>query len=105
MNAIGKFGFVPQIEAAEVTRVLRKHSYELPSNVNPKVTLSRWHKGRYCGYGDPDGWVPLNPGGGIATRAFDDHSVRFPAQIDKELRMLLVDTRIEARALWKVNRQ
>jgi hypothetical protein len=92
------FIFVPQLDAKDVAGVLRKHSYNLPDNVNQKI-LSRWHKGYYYDYGRPDMWIPLNSMGGMATKAFHSHGVKFPARIDKELRMLLVDRRIEARTL------
>ncbi len=79
----------PELNANEVNQVLRKHGYKLPPNCLPLRMISAWHFGKYYGYGTKDGWTPLNSSGGIATKAFHDHSVRFSAKINTALQNLL----------------
>ncbi len=45
--------------------------------------------GKYYGYGAKDLWVPIDSLGGMATKAFHSHTVRFPTRIDKALRTML----------------
>jgi hypothetical protein len=85
-----------ELDAEQVMPVLRKHRYKLPGNVNTEQ-VRRWHKGFYYGYGCRGVWIPLNAMGGIATKGFWDHSVKFPLRIDRELRMLLLDRRLNER--------
>lgn len=80
--------FIPELDAAEVAPIIRANGYKLPDNVDRPI-LARWYRGKYYGYGDSRSWIPLNSMGGIATKAFHDHKVRFPAKIDKALREML----------------
>lgn len=79
---------IPQLLHADVLPVLKRHGYKLPFNVHRKEVY-RWHLGYYYGYGAKDLWIPLNSTGGMATKAFYDHTVKFPKRIDTALRKLL----------------
>lgn len=85
-----KFIFIPQLDAAEVTPVLKKHRFKLPKNVEPRG-VARWYHGNYYGYGNKASWFPLSSTGGIATKAFHGLTVTFPAPIDNKLIALLAD--------------
>ena len=74
---IAKYDALPKVEKPEV-----------PANVIAEA-VSRWYFGIYYGYGNRESWIPLGSMGGMATRPFDSHTVRFPARIDRKLRALL----------------
>lgn len=85
MADIGK----PDIDAKLVDQVLRKFGFKLPENVNVPI-VRRWHLGEYYEHGEPGLWIPISGSGGIATKAFWSHTVKFPAKIDRALRKILV---------------
>jgi hypothetical protein len=86
--------FVPQLDAKDVNAVLRKYRYKLPTNcARPVRLIKRWFLGKYYGYGARDLWIPLNFMGGIATKPWHGHTVKFPARIDKQLRAMLEQKR------------
>lgn len=79
--------FVPQLDHKEVAPILRANGFKWPPNVRRPV--ARWHHGNYYGYGNKDSWFPLNSMGGIATKAFHDMTVEFPASIEEPLLAML----------------
>ena len=86
--------FVPQLDAKDTAPVFAKYAYKLPSNVE-KRSVARWYLGVYYGYGNKECWIPLNSMGGIATKAFQGHTVRFPKRLDTALRKLLEKKRVK----------
>lgn len=82
---------VYQLPNSEVRRVLSRFRFRLPRNVNRPV--SRWHLGVYYGYGNPESWIPLNSMGGMATKPWYSHTVRFPPAIDAILRAMIHNER------------
>ena|ERR1035437_5356458 len=77
------------LEAKQVNAVLKKHKYRLPQNCEKRQFIANWWFGKYYGYGTKDTWIPLNKNGGMATKAFHDKTVKFPARINKKLLALL----------------
>ena len=77
-----------QLGNRDVAAVLARKGYRLPINVD-QSSVARWHRGLYYGYGRADSWVPLNHCGGIATKPFHAHRVKFPREIDRALSSLL----------------
>jgi len=85
---------IPQLDARLVNPILKRFGFKLPENVQRRRTapgraIARWHLGYYYGYGEKDLWIPLNEYGGMATKAFHEHTVKFPKRIDTALRKLL----------------
>lgn len=71
-----------EVRAVLAGRKVRiRRPMKLPDNVNTKY-LAKWawdgRPGKYAGYGHKDGFVPLNPSGGIATHAFHRHHILCP---------------------------
>lgn len=85
--------FVPQLDARVVRPILRQHRYRLPENCEPSRVIARWHYGTYYGYGTKESWIPLSSLGGMATKPFRGHTVRFPLRIDRKLQLLLKQAR------------
>lgn len=77
-----------QLSTEQVTPILKRFRWKLPPNVNRRE-LARWHYGPYYGYGGRGLWIPLNSLGGMATRAFDTKTVKFPKRITTALLKLL----------------
>ena len=77
-----------QIDAKQVEPILKRFGWKVPPNVD-KRNVARWHFGSYYGYGERGLWIPLNSMGGMATRAFDTKTVKFPKRINNALLKLL----------------
>lgn len=77
-----------QLDAKQVGPILKRLRWKIPPNVDTRQ-LSRWHFGAYYGYGARGLWIPLNSMGGMATKAFDTKTVKFPRRIENELLKML----------------
>jgi hypothetical protein len=77
-----------QLDAKLVNPILKRSGWKIPPNVDRRQ-LARWHYGPYYGYGERGLWIPLNSMGGMATRAFDTKTVKFPKRIQIALCKLL----------------
>jgi hypothetical protein len=77
-----------QVDHKLVKPLLKKYGWKIPTNVDTRQ-VARWHFGSYYGYGGRGLWIPLNSLGGMATKAFDIKTVRFPQRINAALLKLL----------------
>ena len=77
-----------QLDHKQVKPILKKYGWKMPGNVNTRE-LARWHFGSYYGYGQRGLWIPLNSMGGMATKAFDTKTVKFPKRVENALLNLL----------------
>jgi len=77
-----------QVPHSLVKPILKRYAWKIPPNVNRRE-VDRWHYGYYYGYGERGLWIPLNSLGGMATRAFDSHTVKFPKRIENAIVKLL----------------
>ena len=77
-----------QVDHKPIAPILKRFDWKIPPNVDRKQ-LARWHFGPYYGYGERGLWIPLNSMGGMATRAFDTKTVKFPKRIENAIVKLL----------------
>lgn len=77
-----------QVSHEALKPILKRFGWKLPSNVDRRQ-LARWHYGPYYGYGERGLWIPLNSMGGMATRAFDTKTVKFPKRVENAIVKLL----------------
>lgn len=76
-----------QLDAKHVLPILKRFKWNLPKNVDRRG-LDRFHFGKYYGYGSKDLWIPITVHGGISTKAFHGHTVKFPIRIEKLLQAM-----------------
>jgi len=77
-----------QVDHKAIAPILKRLGWNIPPNVD-RQQLARWHYGPYYGYGERGLWIPLNSMGGMATRAFDTKTVKFPKRIENAIVKLL----------------
>lgn len=77
-----------QLDAKQVMPILKRFRWKLPANVDQPI-VDRFHFGQYYGYGEKDLWIPITVHGGIATKAFHSHTIKFPKRIEKHLQAML----------------
>ncbi len=77
-----------QLDAKHVMPVLKRFGWKRPTNIDWRI-VDRFHFGKYYGYGAKDLWVPITVHGGMASKPFHSHTVKFPQRIEKILQKML----------------
>lgn len=77
-----------QLEAKVVMPILKRFGWKLPRNIEWS-RVDRFHFGKYYGYGAKDLWIPITVHGGMASKPFHDHTVKFPKRIEAKLQAML----------------
>ncbi len=77
-----------QLDFKQVRPVLKRLGWKLPANINWKY-VDRIHYGKYYGYGAKELWVPITVHGGMASKPWHSHTVKFPKRIESILQKML----------------